>query len=292
MKEFTLVRLFAILAAVVMAGSSSAQPSAFESFRNALVDYFGQLNYVPVLVNRGYTVGDVIEADGVNFYARASRCFPRPKLSQPVQTALTDVLQTNSANVSFGLRLKQIFESSAGADLAHQIHIQFSDVTVVSVPRLDLRDALDREACPEIAPLVDATATVFDRNRRPPFVVSEVMIGKRQAILTLSDTANVQVQAKQIAQLVGDAQIKVEAAAGGLVFLKSDVAMPIALKPVTVPQVVLVSQFGDLRGSQQFELKWDPLECASRQACAALFDPFADLMKQTKPTLSEEDLAQ
>ena len=47
--------LFAILAGITIAcaGSSSAQPSAFESFRNALVDYFGRLNYVPVLINRG-----------------------------------------------------------------------------------------------------------------------------------------------------------------------------------------------------------------------------------------------
>ena len=43
---------------------------------------------------------------------------------------------------------------------------------------------------------------------------------------------------------------------------------------------------------EKVALKWDPLECASRQACAVLFDPFADLMKETKPTLSEEDLAQ
>ena len=110
--------------------------------------------------------------------------------------------------------------------------------------------------------------------------------------MILSDKVNLQVKANQIAQLVADADVKVEVTAEGLVVLKSDVVMPIALKPVTVPKVVLISQFGDLRGSEQVELKWDPLECASRQACAALFDPFADLMKETKPTLSEEDLAQ
>ena len=141
-------------------------------------------------------------------------------------------------------------------------------------------------------PLVDATVTAFDRNSRPFFVVSEVISAKRQATLILSDKVNLQVKANQIAQLVADADMKVEVTAEGLVVLKSDVVMPIALKPVTVPKVVLISQFGDLRGSEQVELKWDPLECASRQACAALFDPFADLMKETKPTLSEEDLAQ
>jgi hypothetical protein len=181
-------KVFAILTALAIsdAGRGLAQPNAFDSFRNALVDYFTPLNYVPVLVNRGYTVGDVIEVDGVNFYARTSRCFPRLKPPEPVQTSLTDVLETNSIGMNFGLRLRQIFDSSAGADLVNRIRIKFSDVTVVSVARLDLKDALDRQACPEITPLVDATITAADLNRKPFFVVSEVLSGKRQATLTLA----------------------------------------------------------------------------------------------------------
>jgi len=274
------------------AGPGSAQPSAFERFRNTLVDYFASQNYVPVLLNRGYTVGDVVEVDGVNFYARALRCFPRLKLPEPVQTSLTDVLESNSIGMSFGLRLRQIFDASAGADLVSRIRIEFSDVTVVSVARLDLKDALDRQVCPEIAPLVDATVTAVGRNRKPFFVVSEVLSGKRQATLTLADKANLRAKADRIAQQVANAQVTVEVTAEGLISVKSDVVMPIALKPVTVPKVVLVGQFGNIRGPEQVELKWDPLECTARQACAALFDPFADLVKESRPKLDEEDLVQ
>src|SRR6516165_8758865 len=151
-------RTFAILTAATIWGSapSFAEPNPFETFRNALVDYFARLNYVPVLVNRGYTVGDVVEVDGVNFYARALRCFPRLKPPEPVQTVLTDVFESSKAGLNFGLMLKRIFDSSAGADLVSQIRIRFSDITVVSAALLDLRDALDRQACPAIAPLVDA----------------------------------------------------------------------------------------------------------------------------------------
>jgi hypothetical protein len=287
-------RALALLAAlaILSAGPGSAQPSAFERFRNTLVDYFASQNYVPVLLNRGYTVGDVVEVDGVNFYARALRCFPRLKLPEPVQTSLTDVLESNSIGMSFGLRLRQIFDSSAGADLVSRIRIEFSDVTVVSVARLDLKDALDRQVCPEIAPLVDATVTAVGRNRKPFFVVSEVLSGKRQATLTLADKANLRAKADRIAQQVANAQVTVEVTAEGLISLKSDVVMPIALKPVTVPKVVLVGQFGNIRGPEQVELKWDPLECTARQACAALFDPFADLVKESRPKLDEEDLVQ
>ena len=285
--------LFAILAALTIACAvpGSAQPSAFDSFRNSLVDYFARLNYVPVLVNRGYTVGDVVEADGVNFYARALRCFPRLKPPEPVPTSLTDVFESSTAGMNFGLRLRQIFDSSAGADLVSQIRIRFSDVTVVSVARLDLRDALDRQACPEIASLVDATITAVDRNNRPFFVVSEVISGKRQVTLTLADTANLQAKVDRIARQIANAQIKMGVTGEGLITLSSDAVMPIALKPVTVPKVVLIDQFGDVRGGEQVKLKWDPLDCAMPGACASLFAPFADLVKEMRPELDEDDLA-
>ena len=73
--------IFATLVAGGM-GAASAQQYEFNRFRNTLIDYFKGQNYLPVLVNRGYTVGDVINVDGVNFYARALRCFP--KLLAPV----------------------------------------------------------------------------------------------------------------------------------------------------------------------------------------------------------------
>jgi hypothetical protein len=289
-----IAKVFAIFTAVASWGTapSFAEPNAFESFRNALVDYFARLNYVPVLVNRGYTVGDVVEVDGVNFYARALRCFPRLKPPEPVQTSLTDVFESSKAGMSFGLMLRQIFASSAGADLTSQIRIRFSDVTVVSVARLDLRDALDRQACPEIAPLVDATVTAVDRNQKPFFVVSEVISGKREAMLTLANKADLQAKADRIAQQLAGAQVKMEVSAEGVINLDSDVVMPIALKPVTVPKVVLIDQFGDVRGGEQVRLKWDSLNCAIPRACAPLFGPFADLVKEMKPKLGEEDLAQ
>jgi hypothetical protein len=114
-----LPRRFAILIAAVVCGTtpSLAEPNAFETFRNALADYFAKLDYVPVLVNRGYTDGDVVEVDGVNFYARALRCFPRLKPPEPVHSALMDVFETTKAGLNFGLMLKRIFDSSAGADL-------------------------------------------------------------------------------------------------------------------------------------------------------------------------------
>jgi hypothetical protein len=82
-----------------------------------------------------------------------------------------------------------------------------------------------------------------------------------------------------------------EVSAEGVVKLNSDVVVPIVLKPVTVSKVVLVEQFGPVRGAP-VKLKWASLDCANPRACTPLFGPFSDLVKEMKPELGEEDLAQ
>jgi hypothetical protein len=266
-----------------------AQQDEFGRFRNALIDYFKRQNYLPVIVNRGYTVGDVVNVDGVNFYARAARCFPKLKLPDPVSAALSDVVETDAAGMSLGLKLWHIFDSSAGADLVRRIRIKFTDVTTVSAALLDLREALDRRVCSEIVPLVDGTITAVDRNQEPFFVVSEVVYGKREAELQLKAGADGQAKAERLGSQIGDANLKMTASTDGLVTLTSDIVVPIAVKPVTVPKVVLVSTF-DLRGPESAHLKWEPVDCSAGHSCSAEFDAFADLVKAYTPSLSAQDL--
>ena len=284
-------RMLAALAVLVTysPSQSSAQQNEFERFRNVLIDYFKRQNYLPVLVNRGYKVGDVINVDGVNFYARAERCFPKLKPPDSVPAALSDVVETDAAGMSVGLKLWRLFDSSAGADLVRRIRIKFTDVTTVSAALLDLREALDRRVCSEIAPLVDGTVTPVDRNQEPFFVVSDVVYGKREAELQLKAGADLQASAKQLGRQIGDAKLKVTASSDGLVTLTSDIVVPIAVRPVTVPKIVLVSTF-DLRGAESAELKWEPVDCSAGQSCSQQFDAFADLVKAYTPTLRPEDL--
>jgi hypothetical protein len=284
-------RMLALLAALVTCSpsQSSAQQDEFGRFRNALIDYFKRQNLIPVIFNRGYTVGDVVNVDGVDFYARAARCFPKLKLPDPVSAALSDVVETDAAGMSMGMKIWHIFDSSAGADLVRRIHIKFTDVTSVSAALLDLREALDRRVCSEIAPLVDGTVTAVNRNQEPFFVVSEVVYGKRETELQLKAGADLQAKAERLGSQIGDANLKMTASSDGLVTLTSDVVVPIAVKPVTVPKVVLVSTF-DLRGPESAQLKWEPVDCSAGHSCAAEFDAFADLVKAYTPKLSAEDL--
>jgi hypothetical protein len=279
-------RIFGVLVALMIGspGQAWGQQAEFDRFRNALVDYFRQLNYVPVLINRGYAVGDVVEVDGVNFYARAARCFPKLLPSEPISATLPSVVETDSAGLNFGLRLKQLFDSSAGVDLVRRITIKFTDVTVVSAAMIELRHALDRQVCPEIAPLVDGTISEVDRNRIPFFVVSEVVYGKREATLQLRAGGDLPAEVERLRSQIGDASLTIGGFTGGVITLKSEVVTPIAIRPVTIPKVIPVNQ------PEGHQVKWEPVDCSATEHCAASFDAFASLVKTYRPMLSVFDL--
>src|SRR5262245_66015947 len=84
--------LFVLLTAVVIAVGPVQANEAFQAFRRVLIDYFEPQGYLPVIVDRGYRIGDVVNIDGVNLYARAVRCFPHLKVPTPVKTSLPDVV--------------------------------------------------------------------------------------------------------------------------------------------------------------------------------------------------------
>src|SRR4051794_26302594 len=116
-----------LLSATVIACAPARGDSSFESFRKALIDYFEPESYLPVIVDRGYSIGDVVNIDGVNLYARAARCFPHLQVPDQVKTSLPGTVYAYDIGMSFGLRLRQLFDSQAGADLKRQVEIRFSD---------------------------------------------------------------------------------------------------------------------------------------------------------------------
>lgn len=286
-RHFVLAGLAAVVAMPVQAEDS------FQRFRGVLIDYFAEQGYLPVIVDRGYRIGDVVNVDGVNLFARAATCFPRLQVPAPVKSSLPDVVRVDEAGMSFGLRLRQMFDSSVGADLARRIEIRFSDVTVASVTLLDLRAALDRKACPEIAPLVDGTLAPLQANEHPYFVVSEVLVGQREARLEFARRADLSLKTKELMRVAASADLAVSASGDGVVRLSSRVAAPIAIKPVTVPNVVKVASFaGSLRGPEsENRLRWQAVECRSAEDCWQQVGPFAERVKAAAPTgLTQQDL--
>src|SRR5262249_79251 len=116
------------------------------------------------------------------------------------------------------------------------------------------------------------------------------LAGKREATLTFNDTANLQAKAEKITQQIASADVSVKVDANGTVTLKTNNKSIIALKPVTVPKVVLSSL--DVRGGgdTNVQLQWDSLDCTNAKVCKALFDPFAELVKSRQPKFEPDEL--
>ena len=282
--------LLIAVSAVLVTGPARSENS-FQAFRNALIDYFMPQGFLPVIVDRGYRIGDVVNTDGVNLYARGERCFPKLEVPSPVATSLPDSVYAYDIGMSFGLRLRQLFDSDAGAESKRQVELQFKDVRTVSVSLLDLRDALDRRACPQIIPLIDGTVESMESRESAFFVVSELLMGKVEARLQFATNADLELKTKQVAQKVARVNLRVGVDNKGSVVLKSDIAGPIAMKPVTVPKLVTVASFKNLRGTEEEEKReWLPVKCQEADGCARDFSTFADKVRAAVPLLAEQEL--
>ncbi|MBV9482682.1 MAG: hypothetical protein JO249_18315 [Acidobacteria bacterium] len=251
------------------------------AFRSAMIDYFKTFGLVPVLATRDFAVGDVIEADGINFFAKAATCFPQLTAPPATPQELPGSIQTTMVGLDAGLSLTRIFAAGAQANLVHRVTISFSRVTSREVDVKSLRATLDRKTCPEIAPLVDGTVAPFKKGEEPFFVVSAVYYGKPEATVEVIDKAQLAAEVARIGQ-IGQGKFTAGAGEGNTVILKSTRPMVIAIRPVTIPSVVQIGRF-KLRGDDSLQLQWKSASCSPGDQCKKVFGPFADVMKAWEP---------
>ena len=123
-------------------------------------------------------------------------------------------------------------------------------------------------------------------------MISEVLVGQREARLEFAHRADLAVKTKELARLAGSADLAVRGIGDGTVSLASKVAGPIAIKPVTVPNVVRVASFaGGVRGSEsESQVRWQAVECTSGESCWKQVGPFAERVKAVQVGLSQEEL--
>ena len=190
--------------------------------------------------------------------------------------------------MSFGLRLRRLFDSGAGLDLDRDIRIHFENVTVVTSTLSELRRRYSRAACPEIAPLLDGSPVARAPGQHPFFVVSAIMYGKHSALVRGEAGAKIQADVAKIVRSVGGAELRIEARGTDSVSLTSSVTLPIALRPVTVPGEVRLADF-DLRGGVGVGVQWKSNDCGMDESCSRSFVDFATVMSRTPMSLTEVD---
>lgn len=263
-----------------------------DRMREMLIDFFEGLGYLPIIVDRGYQIGDVINIDGVNLYARGERCFDMGKLKVPpaVPTSVPGVVRSDGAGLNLGFRLQKLFDSIFGVNLVRRQEIKYTAVSVAAVPLVDLKGALEREVCPEIAPIVDGTLEPLKSDEKTYFVVSEVMYGKKAVRMELTSRGNVEVKTQELMRLAGSGDIAIRSAGDGIYILESEKVAPIALKPVTVPNVVKLASFDNIRGAPEYKEKYEPVKCKSVNECRKNFGAFADRVKNVKVDLPPFDI--
>ncbi len=271
-------------------GLTAAQQSGEERFRAALIEYFKPYQFFPVIVNLGYGLGDVIDIDGVTLLYRGSSCFPTLRAPTPRPQPLPDFVEVRDVGMSFGLRLRRLFDSSADIGLDRAIRIRFDDATVVVSTLADLRKTYSKAACPVIAPLLDGMPTPPPPGQHPYFIVGAVMYGKHEASLHSAGNGSVQASLHKVVSAVADASLKVNAQGGDSISLSSVVQVPIAIRPVTVPGLVKVGDF-EVRGKGGVNpgdrWQWQANECPSSDtSCTQRFAEFAQMMARTPVVLS------
>jgi hypothetical protein len=251
------------------------------AFRSELIDYFSTFGLVPVIATRDFSIGDVVQVDGVDFFARRATCFPNLAVPASTPQSLPGSVQTSEIGLDAALSLTRVFSAGAQASLVHRAIINYDDVTAAEVDLKTLRSELDRKACPEIIPLIDGTIATLRKGEKPFFVVAAVYLGKPEAALQVVDKAHLNAEVARIGQL-GQGSFSVTAGTGDTVLLKGDRPVVIAVRPMTVPEIVQVGSYS-LRGDDNPQLRWKSAACTPGADCKATFGPFAAVIKAWAP---------
>jgi hypothetical protein len=263
---------------------------AFDRFRGALGRYFGGLGYFPVTIDRGIEVGAVMEVDGVGLRSRAAKCFHSLVPPKPIRELLPEGVLVDGAGTSFRLRLLQLLGIGGGGQFSEAIELRFTEVSIIAVTRPELSDALDASACPDVAPMIDGGATKQAVEALPLGVISEVLYGKREAVLHLVSAANLEAKVKEISRIAGSADLSAEVSSGGLVRVKSDVVLPLAFRTITLATTVTQGPAVHRGDAAPAGTTWEAFTCEPGSGCSDPFKKALEVLDAARLVVTPEEL--
>jgi hypothetical protein len=152
----TVCLAIASIAVLTLPGPAQAQTDAAP--QAALIqEYVGAFkphDIVPLLIPMGQEVGDVVDKLGEEFIHRRTECFG--KLSPHEGPSRLPNLDLGAeAAVRLGLGLSQIVEADLHALGSNRVIVRFEHVTVQTVSQGALKQAVNAQACPEVARLIN-----------------------------------------------------------------------------------------------------------------------------------------
>jgi hypothetical protein len=147
------------------------------------LDAFRPHAMVPVLIPLGQQAGDVMDRLGEEFVSRRAECFTDLAVQQ-VPSSLPNLDLGAAAAARLGLALPQMGEADLRAFGGRRVVLRFERVTVETVSQGALRQSIKRQACPELARLIDKEPASLRDN---VFLIGEVFRARR--ILRLDRSA-------------------------------------------------------------------------------------------------------
>jgi len=144
-----------LLAALIGCEARAQSGSAVQArLIQEYVDAFKPHGMIAVLIPIGQEPGDVLDKLGEEFVHRRGECFPQ-LTAQESPSRLPNLDLGASAALRLGLGLDQVGDAELKALGDNQVLLRFDHVMVQTLSQGEMRQAIDRKACPEVASLID-----------------------------------------------------------------------------------------------------------------------------------------
>ena len=144
-----------LLGTVIACGGRAQSGNAVQArLIQEYVDAFKPHGMIAVLIPIGQEPGDVMDRLGEEFVHRRGECFPQ-LTARESPSRLPNLDLGVSTAVRLGLGLEQVGDTELKALGENQVLLRFDHVTVQTLSQGEMRQAIDRKACPEVASLID-----------------------------------------------------------------------------------------------------------------------------------------
>lgn len=265
-----------------MAWSSAVRSDPLSDFYAALQKAFEKDHLIPVVIPRGETVGDVYNIHNLQFVADGRTCFPNMVLPPRQESALPTLTTSADINGALAAGLTNVATAQAQLGKANAMTMEFTDVSVLSVPALTMVGAFSQSACHFLEPEIQSTQNGTPYGGAASYlVVGEVFYAKRNISFTYNDNGKANVELSnwqkflQLTGLVASASINANAQSTVVVTTKN--SLPVAVRPAFVPDSFPGGSTAAFPGGNQ--VNWMTLDLHKSDVNENLDDLSANLVK-------------
>ena len=179
-----------------------AAGTPLNDYKRALVEYYGTVNFHPLLQPEGHRVGDVIDSETLMVVLEQETCFPDLQTKPSTESNLPSIKLLENEGASFWMKLMyKLGIEIKGAD-QHQVLLNLEDVSVESVALGTLQDALDEE-CSHLRSIFESNHMAWTMGRRVN-VIASILKGRANTVFSYSGNVRADAKLETLIEFLGD----------------------------------------------------------------------------------------